>query len=159
MIRIVLIILVCCTFYSSAFSADSTHSYHSIFETGSLIGTWQMETGGKTLYETWKNVSDNTIEGTSILELVSTNRKDTTSIEAMRLISMEGEVFLIIKPDETKYPVSFKLTSTLDNTLIFENDNNTFPKKIIYKFKDKDNIDIEINNEKRRIYLYYKRVK
>lgn len=141
------------------FSADSTHSYHSLFETGNLIGTWKMESSGKTLIETWNNLSNETLEGKSILLNPNKLSFDTISVESMRLVEMENEVFFIIKPDENPFPTPYKLIATSNNTLIFENKNYYFPKKIIYRFKDRDNIDIEMNNGSKQIYLYYKRVK
>lgn len=153
---LIILILASKTF---VFSADSTHSYHSIFELGKFLGTWKMEGAGKTVIETWVNVSNQTIEGKSILITSTKVGFDTLSFESLRIVEMEEEVFYIAKPNENPMPVPFKLVSSENKTFVFENNNHDFPKKIIYKFKDDDNIDIEISGSTKQIYLYYKRQK
>ncbi len=95
-----------------------------------LEGTWVRETSRSTRYESWKRLSDNTMEGDSWS--ISKADGKRRQVESLRLVSMGGEVFYIAKVPENPLPVPFKLTSGAESRLTFENPEHDFPTAIIY---------------------------
>jgi hypothetical protein len=99
-----------------------------------LIGTWRAESRDTLITETWVAVSDITYEGRGITR--SRTDGDIRDAEDLRLVAMGDGVFYLAKVAHNERPVTFRLTSCSDGTLVFENPAHDFPRRIEYRRVD-----------------------
>jgi len=125
-----------------------------------LSGTWRMETKKGALYETWKRISKDEMQGKSF----KLNGKDTVVLENVRLSkSSEGLFYIPVLSDQNEgKPVPFKMINSKDQTFVFENKEHDFPQRIIYHLVSKDSIHAWIegteNGKEGRSDYYFRRV-
>jgi CubicO group peptidase (beta-lactamase class C family) len=96
-----------------------------------LLGTWKHESATSTTYESWRKLSDKTLEGESWRVNKTTQQK--VFGEALLLAEMGGEIFYLPKTSDNPMPVAFKLTQSNAQEVVFENPKHDFPQKIHYK--------------------------
>jgi hypothetical protein len=96
-----------------------------------LAGTWKRERANKTVYETWRVLSDRTMEGESYVVTKKTGEKVLT--ESMLLVEMGPDVYYIPRPMGNTYPVAFRLVESDDGKTVFENKQHDFPQRITYQ--------------------------
>jgi CubicO group peptidase (beta-lactamase class C family) len=96
-----------------------------------LLGTWKHEATNSTTFESWRKLSDKTLEGESWRVNKATQQK--VFGEALLLAEMGGEIFYLPKTSDNPMPIAFKLTSSNANEVVFENPKHDFPQKIHYK--------------------------
>lgn len=108
-----------------------------------LLGRWEQKTLKGTIYESWKSNSDSSYFGKSYL----LKEKDTVVLETVSLLQKDGALFYIptVTNQNNSMPVSFKLTSSSDNKLVFENPIHDFPQKITYVLISSDSLLAEIS--------------
>jgi len=107
-----------------------------------LVGTWERESTRGKMIETWRLVSDRTMEGDSwVVDRSSGERRLT---ETLLLVEMGGEIFYIPRPAENPYPVAFRMTLIENGTVVFENPDHDFPQQIIYAWSDDDTLNVSI---------------
>lgn len=108
-----------------------------------LLGKWEQKTKKGTIYETWKSSSDSSYAGKSYL----LKEKDTVVLETVSLLQKDGTLFYIptVTNQNNNMPVSFKVTFSSDNKLIFENPAHDFPQKITYTLISSDSLMAEIS--------------
>jgi hypothetical protein len=108
-----------------------------------LLGRWEQTTPKRTIYEIWTSNSDSTYSGKSYL----LKEKDTIVLETVSLLQKEGVLFYIptVTNQNNSMPVSFKLTFTSGNKLVFENPGHDFPQKITYTLISSDSLMAEIS--------------
>ena len=126
-----------------------------------LAGTWKMQAGKKTIYESWKKVNDHEMHGMSY-KLSGT---DTTIFEQVKLLQKDNAINYIatVKGQNNGQGVAFTLTTSANNTFIFENPAHDFPQRVAYQFISRDSIhawiDGKNNGKELKEDYYYSRVK
>jgi hypothetical protein len=126
-----------------------------------LEGTWVMETRKGKLFEQWKKVSENELQGKSY----KLNKSDTVLLERVRLHETRNEIFYepVVQDQNNRQPVSFKLISSEKSKYIFENKLHDFPQRIIYHVITTDSIVARIegskNGQSSGSDYYFRRVK
>jgi Domain of unknown function (DUF6265) len=137
---IVLTVLLLCGFYF--IPEASGQKIKSMKNIEWLAGNWTMETKKGNIYENWKLIDDNKMEGISYKVF----KKDTTMRETMELILENGDIFYIatVKDQNNGEPVRFKMTDGNRRHMEFENREHDFPQMIKYTWKQNDRFEVEI---------------
>lgn len=150
-------VLTAISFYEGA--AQQRNDTAQLWPPGKFIGYWEMKAKRYTLYESWSKIGVNTLLGKS--SMISYN-DDTTNLEII-LLTLEGNTIYYTPTNigqNNNNPIRFTLTSLVNNTYIFENTTNDFPKRIMYHFPAEGlmyvNIDAGANSKKRKDYVYKK---
>ena len=115
----------------------------AIENAGWLIGKWQQTSSEGILTETWEKLNDSTYAGKSFFVI----GKDTVSSETIR-IEQHGKTLLYIptvKNQNNEQPISFVLTSSTTQQMVFENQKHDFPQKISYSQTNKTSLTAEIS--------------
>ena len=112
-----------------------------------LAGTWQRETAKSISIETWRWLSDRTLEGEGIR--LSKASGDTAFTESLRIVEMQGETFYLAKVAENPYPVPFKLTSFESGHAVFENPEHDFPQRLTYVHNATDSLTVLVEGERK----------
>lgn len=96
-----------------------------------ITGTWSRtdKKPGSSGVEIWQKVSNTELTGRGI----NLKGKDTTFVEKLKIIVKGNDIFYMADVPENKEPVLFKLTSVSATSLVFENPQHDFPKKISYE--------------------------
>lgn len=108
-----------------------------------LIGKWENKSKEGNLSETWSKVNDSTFLGLSYF----IKAKDTLSFENI-ILQQNGEDLYYnptVKGQNNDKPIAFKLTSSTNKQLVFENPKHDYPQKIIYNQIAKDSMVAEIS--------------
>jgi hypothetical protein len=138
---IVSLLLFCC------FSCEQkSKTYAELEKANWFLGKWENKTPEGTFSEEWKVENDSVYYGKSHYVV----KNDTIFTETIKLIQSKNNVFYIvttIPPQNGVEPVSFKLTSSTTDYLVFENPEHDFPKKITYKLVNKDSLYAEISGD------------
>lgn len=95
-----------------------------------LLGKWESNSTDGFLQETWKKVNDSTFQATSYY----IKEEDTLHFETITL-QQKGEELTYsaaVKGQNEDKPVAFKLTSSIEKQLVFENPKHDYPQKISY---------------------------
>ncbi|UPQ79625.1 DUF6265 family protein [Flavobacterium azooxidireducens] len=121
-------------------------TYAELEKVNWFLGKWENKTTEGTFSEEWKVENDSVYYGKSHYVV----KNDTIFTETIKLIQSKKNVFYIvttIPPQNGVEPVSFKLTSSTTDYLVFENPEHDFPKKITYKLVTKDSLYAEISGD------------
>ena len=119
-----------------AITAGLTPSVHA-GECGSIekiqwvLGDWIVNGQERVIRESWRRVSDKTIEGIS--ETRSRESGELLRHETLRLVAMSGNVFYLAKVTENELPVPFAMTRCDDVLTVFENPLHDYPKRLTYR--------------------------
>lgn len=108
-----------------------------------LLGKWENKSDDGNLLEIWRKVNDSLFIGESYF----IKEKDTLHSEKIEL-KQQGEELLYlttIQGQNNDKPVTFKHNIEATKELVFENPNNEYPRKIVYKPFAKDHLLIEIS--------------
>ncbi len=97
-----------------------------------LLGSWQMAQPqrGRVLYETWQRQAHDVFTATAF---AVNQQGDTTSVERLMLRRFVDGIYLTAEVAHNNKPIEFKLTSTNNQHLVFENPRHDFPKTITYQ--------------------------
>lgn len=147
---LVLIVLSC------LFSCQQKTTFSELEKANWFLGKWEYITPFKSFTEEWKKENDSLF----LSECFLVKEKDTIYAETIRLEQIKNELFYIItitNQNDNK-PVTFKLTSSTSDYLVFENPTHDFPKKITYKLVNKDSLYAEISGDGRIEGIPFKRV-
>lgn len=116
--------------------------YESVENANWLIGRWENNSAEGNLSEFWTKANDSTLLGESYFAIKS----DTVFGEKVEL-SQRGNDFIyearVAKQNDEK-PVPFKLTSSSEKEMIFENPEHDYPNKIVYQKVGNDSLVAEI---------------
>ncbi len=109
-----------------------------------LIGSWENASPEGTMSETWTRENDSVFSGQAYY---ITDKNDTLHSETIALNESVGALVYtpIVKGQNNDKPVSFKMTSSKENQLVFENPDHDFPTKIVYNKITADSIVAEIS--------------
>ena len=120
-----------------------SNEFSAIENASWLMGEWQNTSSEGKLTETWEKLNDSTCAGKSFFVI----GKDTVSSETIRL-EQHGKTLLYIptvKDQNNEQPISFFLTSSTTQQMIFENPKHDFPQIISYKRTSKTALIAEIS--------------
>ena len=120
-----------------------------------LVGEWVSEEPGRKVTESWSRVSADTLEG--IGQTIDTVQGSRVSVESLRLVSMAGDIFYIAKVKHNSLPVAFRMTESTSGSILFENPEHDFPKKIAYVFNDMDHMRVHVSNDDQSFELVFAR--
>ncbi len=112
--------------------SENKKTYEKIKGMNWLVGNWTMGNGDTISSETWGVKNDSILFATSMDIRAG---KDTLRYEDITIEQKGNDVFYIpvVKEQNGGKPVSFKLTATDGQKLIFENPDHDFPKRITYE--------------------------
>ncbi|RTY83649.1 hypothetical protein EKL99_03440 [Flavobacterium sp. ZB4P23] len=108
-----------------------------------ILGNWENKSVDGNLSETWKKVNDSTFEAQSYF----IKEKDTLHFESI-ILQQKGEELTystMVKGQNEDKAVAFKLTTTTEKQLVFENPKYDYPQKIIYSEINPDSIVVKIS--------------
>lgn len=107
-----------------------------------LIGEWGNTSKEGVLTETWTKENDSTFLGKTYF----ITGKDTAFTESIQLMQQNDQLLYIptVSDQNEGKPVSFTLTTSSENQLVFENKEHDFPQKITYNKITNDSIVAEI---------------
>ncbi|HLF50912.1 DUF6265 family protein [Flavobacterium sp.] len=107
-----------------------------------LIGEWGNTSKEGVLTETWMKENDSTFHGKTYF----ITGKDTAFTESIQLMQKNGQLLYIptVSDQNEGKSVSFILTTSTENQLVFENKEHDFPQKITYNKISTDSIVAEI---------------
>ena len=110
-----------------------------------LVGSWEQKLPEGTLIENWEKENDSTFIGGSYF----VKGKDTIHSENVVLTQKNEDLFYIptVIGQNNDEPVTFKLTSDIENTFVFENPTHDYPQKITYKKVNDTNLLASISGK------------
>lgn len=111
-----------------------------------ICGLWQGDFGGKTVFEEWKQVSANSLQGRGYF----LKDGDTVITEKLRIEAKGGSVQYISDVSHNEGPVAFTLISAEEGRYVFENKEHDFPQRIIYVQRGSAHIDARIEGTDRQ---------
>lgn len=108
-----------------------------------LVGNWENVSEEGEFTEKWTKKDTKTLLGNSYFVI----ENDTVFSERVNLVQRGKGLFYIVEiaSDSSVELTEFKLTSSTENQLVFENSENDFPKKITYNKITNDSIFAEIS--------------
>lgn len=108
-----------------------------------LIGNWEHTSTEGKFTEKWVQNNNKSFLGNSCFVI----ENDTVFSERMNLVQRGKDLFYIVEimTEPNAGVTEFKLTSSSENQLVFENPENDFPKKITYNRIHNDSIFAEIS--------------
>lgn len=115
----------------------------SIDELSWLVGRWESRYETSLSTETWTRTSENVLEGKSNSFALPDFRQ--TFSESMRLASFEGAFYYTVKVAHNTYPVSFKLISCSENSMVAENSEHDFPTRIAYHSEVSGDMRVDVS--------------
>lgn len=103
-----------------------------------LLGRWENKSADGVLSEIWTKTNDSTFQGQSYF----IKDKDTIHFETI-VLQQKGEDLTYnanVKGQNEDKPVTFSLTETTENQLIFESKKQEYPQKISYQKAPNNNL-------------------
>jgi hypothetical protein len=121
----------------------SNASQNSIDKAAWILGEWQNVSSEGAVYEHWQKLNDSTFAGEGLF----VRGNDTLSKEQLALEQHGSDLFYIptVNNQNEGKAVNFKLTSSSESELIFENPTHDFPQKITYNKISPDSIVAKIS--------------
>ncbi|WP_396192138.1 DUF6265 family protein [Flavobacterium sp.] len=118
------------------------NKYSKIEKANWFIGDWENASDEGSFREIWTKKNDSIYSGLSIVVI----EQDTVFYENVSLEQKNDSVFynVSVKGQNKDEAVSFYLTSSDNDKLVFENPNHDYPSKITYSKVTKDSIVAEI---------------
>jgi hypothetical protein len=103
-----------------------------------LLGAWKVIGGNMEIYEVWQKTNDSTYAGKCFM----VKGKDTSVQETMELRTEGKDIYYVptVIGQNNDKPVSFKLISSSNHTMVFENPGHDFPQSIAYKMMSADSL-------------------
>ena len=113
----------------------STYAQTDLLQLEWLTGSWNRTNAksGRSGVEIWQKKSAVEFVGKGI----NLKGTDTVFVEKLKIIIKEGAVFYVADVPQNKEPVLFKATSLSTSSVVFENPQHDFPKKIAYAWDGK----------------------
>lgn len=131
---------------ASACQKNATGGNNQIKNADWLLGTWENKSEFGTLTESWQKVNDSIFKGQSYFLNLS---NDTVHSETIVLKQTNDKLIYqttIIGQNDNQ-AVAFPLSTTTENTLVFENTKHDYPQKITYTKKSEKSIIAEISGK------------
>ena len=138
---------------SICFLAFSTALFGQQAEFGWLIGTWQEV--NKNSFEVWKT-QDGFLSGSSYNTDQAGNK---TVTEEIKLIKKGNDFYYVPDVADPQGPIEFQITSFDENSFTAENPGHDFPKKIIYRKLNDEQLEATISGGSKSITYSFKEIK
>ena len=123
-----------------------------------LLGVWEGIQGSGIYHEEWRKLNDNSLEGRAYL----LKKGEIVNPENLRIVIEDGEVYYVADVSHNEAPVRFRMTSSSDTILVFENPSHDFPQKITYDLAEegwlKAIIEAEREGNDRRVEFRLKKI-
>ncbi len=131
--NVLLPILIALIFSSVKSQTSNQATYSTVDHLKWLEGTWTRTNSkaGQSGLEIWKKMSSTELSGRGI----AMRGSDTTFVEKLSIIVLDGNLFYVADVPENQKPVFFRLTELKQNSFTCENPEHDFPKKIAYSLK------------------------
>jgi len=135
--------------------AQSQKTINDFSKLAWLEGTWKRTNvkPGQTGSERWTKISATELSGLGL----TTKGHDTVSVEKLKLIVKDANVFYVADIPENKEPVYFKLIEISETSFTCENPEHDFPKKITYQ-KDDKKLKATISGNGRSIDYFFEKL-
>ncbi|MEP7144462.1 MAG: DUF6265 family protein [Ferruginibacter sp.] len=113
-----------------------------------LEGHWIMKTKNGIIGEEWTKIDSDYLQSRGYM----TKGIDTITTERVALRNTTEGIFYTstVENQNNRQPIAFRLTSSDNNTFVFENPLHDYPKRISYRFINKDSLHAWIDNGKER---------
>lgn len=135
---VLLLVIISCK------NSDSNKSDNEkIKATSWLLGNWENKAVDGNLTENWNQVNDSTFQGQSYF----IKEKDTIHSEAI-VLQQKGALLIYtatVKGQNEDKPVAFKLTTSTEKQVVFENLKHDYPQKISYTQITPDSLSVTIS--------------
>lgn len=133
-------VLLC--FAIAVLLSSCNDNYSKLEKANWFIGDWENTSDEGSFREIWTKKNDSIYSGLSIVVI----EQDTVFYENMSLEQIKDSIFynVSVKGQNKDQAVSFYLTSSDDDKLVFENPNHDYPSKITYSKVSNDSIVAEI---------------
>ena len=105
-----------------------------------LIGTWKIE--NKEAFETWEKISEKEFNGESYKTF--NGEKKITETLSIKVINDEIVYEATVPNQNNGETIPFKLNSTIEDRISFENLSHDFPKKIQYQKSSETKILVNV---------------
>jgi hypothetical protein len=100
------------------------------------LGNWEMKTPkGKTI-ETWKKTKDSLVGKSYQIDL----KGDSVLLEKVAIKDIKGSLYYCVTGAGHAETINFKMVPSGNGLLIFENNENDFPQRIIYQNKGENEL-------------------
>ena len=123
-----------------------------------LLGVWEGIQDSGIYHEEWRKLSDNSLEGRAYL----LKKGEIVNPENLKIVIEDGEVYYVADVSHNEAPVRFRMTSSSDTILVFENPSHDFPQKITYDLAEegwlKAIIEAEREGNVRRVEFRLKKI-
>jgi hypothetical protein len=121
-----------------------------------LTGNWTRTNPkpGRSGFEFWQRVSSTEMTGRGI----NLKGTDTTFVEKLKIVVNENSIFYVADVPQNKEPVLFKATEVTQSSIVFENPQHDFPKKITYAF-DGQKLKATISGDGKSIDYWFEKSK
>ena len=118
-------------------------TYPNLAKAEWFIGEWGNKSAEGELTERWKKENDSVYFGESYFVV---GEKDTVFAEHVKLEDKNGKLFftVTVPGQNDELPVTFMMTSSTDNQIVFENPKHDYPSKIVYNKVGNDSLVAEI---------------
>lgn len=139
--------------------AVSAKSFDKIAQMQWLLGTWTNENGEEFSQETWSKENDSMFSAFSFIEV----KGEVVFAETMALEQKAGNLFLTVATANQKdeKPITFKMVSSENGQVTFENKKHDFPERITYTNPTKDSlhawIEGTLNEEAKKVNFFFSR--
>lgn len=121
-----------------------------------MSGHWRETTEQATTEETWLGPRGDVMVATNLA-----TRGGRTGFEFLRIVKRDGRLVYVASPEGRHPPTDFPLKELGDNQVVFENPENAFPRRIVYR-RDGDvlvaRIEGTLNGQPRAREWRFKRV-
>ena len=98
-----------------------------------LVGKWKGDRNGTTLKTTWKQISSQSLNGTTYL----INKNDTTGVRALQIETTDDQIILNLRRSADDQGVGYKLAKISGKKAVFKNPEARFPNSITFKKEGK----------------------
>ena len=144
-------------FLCSAFINGAKKSHAAFDQLYVLEGNWIMKTKKGFIGEEWKKINNDYLQNRGY----TIRGNDTITTERVALRNKAEGIFYTstVEVQNNQQPISFKLSSAVNNLFVFENPQHDFPKRITYNLISKDSLRAWIDDgkeipEKRMLFQY-----
>jgi hypothetical protein len=135
-VLIIIVLAYCHTTMASA-------ACQSLTELNWILGDWISKSEKTDTHESWHQLSELTFEGKGL----SFNKQgQQTSLEDLRLLNMQGEIYYLAKVSHNPLPVAFKAISCDANQVVFENPHHDFPNRLLYVLKVTGSMEVTVSD-------------
>jgi len=135
--------MVLCVMLTSAVPVKAEQK-QSLEEMRWMIGSWEQRGDRSTVRETWRKLHADAYRGSGVT--IRNNSGEANSEESMLLTVMSGEIFYFAKVDQHALPIAFRLVDSSANHAVFENRDHDFPKRLAYKRKSSEEIEVHVSD-------------